>query len=108
MQNGSLEVIGIAKDTRKDKTAESPQLPVADGIITTSRLVESVYFPAYAEHGYNNEEELVPTNLDFFFDQGRSNLKYSERRSDRGKAFEAFVAEKNATTYRDYYRYPLS
>jgi len=97
MQNGSLDVIGIAKDTRKDKTAESPRLPVADGIITTSRLVKSVYFPAYTGHGYNSDEELIPTNLDFFFDQGRANLKYSERRSDRGKAFEAFVAEKNAT-----------
>ncbi len=97
MKNGSLDVIGIAKDTRKDKTAESPRLPVADGVITTSRLVQSVYFPAYADHGYISEEELVPTNIDFFFDQGRSNLKYSERRSDRGKAFEAFVAEKNAT-----------
>ncbi len=97
MKNGTLEVVGIAKDTRKDKSAETPRLPVADGIITTSRLVKSVYFPAYAEHGYNNDEELIPTNIDFFFDQGRSNLKYSERRSARGKAFEAFVAEKNAT-----------
>jgi tetratricopeptide (TPR) repeat protein len=97
MKNGSLEVKGIAKDTRKDKSVESPSLPVADGIITTSRLVQEVYFPAYTGHGYNNQDEIIPTNIDFFFDQGRSNLKYSERRSDRGKEFEAFIAEKNVT-----------
>lgn len=97
MKNGTLEVKGIAKDTRKDKSAESPSLPVANGIITTSRLVQEVYFAAYADHGYNNQEEVTPTNIDFFFDQGRSNLKYSERRSERGKEFEAFIAEKNVT-----------
>ncbi len=70
MKNGSLEVVGVAKDTRKDKSAESPRLPVANGVITTSRLVQPVYFPAYAGHGYNNQEEIIPTNIDFFFDQG--------------------------------------
>jgi tetratricopeptide (TPR) repeat protein len=97
MKNGTLVVRGIAKDTRKDKTVEAPELPIADGVITTSQLVQEVYFPAYADHGYNNQEEIVPTNIDFFFDQGRSNLKYSERRSDRGKEFEAFIAAKNLT-----------
>ncbi len=97
MKNGTLEVQGIAKDTRKDKSAESARLPVADGVITTSRLVKDVYYPAYAEHGYNNQEELIPTRINFYFDQGRSNLKYSERRSERGRKFEAFIAEKNVT-----------
>jgi tetratricopeptide (TPR) repeat protein len=97
MKNGTLDVQGIAKDTRKDKSAESARLPVANGIITTSRLVKPVYFAAFAGHGYNNQEEIIPTNIDFFFDQGRSNLKYSERRSDRGKEFEAFIAAKNVT-----------
>ena len=97
MKNGTLVVRGVAKDLKKDKTVESPELPIADGVITTSRLVKQVYFPAYADHGYNNQEEIVPTNINFFFDQGRSNLKYSERRSDRGKEFEAYIAEKNLT-----------
>jgi tetratricopeptide (TPR) repeat protein len=97
MKNGTLEVRGVAKDTRKDKQVEAAALPVADGVITTSRLVQEVYFPAYADHGYNNQEEIIPTNISFYFDQGRSNLKYSERRSDRGKEFEAFIAEKNVT-----------
>jgi tetratricopeptide (TPR) repeat protein/outer membrane protein OmpA-like peptidoglycan-associated protein len=97
MKNGTLEVRGVAKDTRKDKQVEAAALPVADGIITTSRLVRPVYFPAYADHGYNNQEEIIPTNISFFFDQGSSVLKYSERRSERGKEFEAFIAEKNVT-----------
>ena len=52
---------------------------------------------AYADHGYNDQEELIPTRVDFFFDQGRSNLKNSERSSERGDKFAAFIAEKNVT-----------
>ena len=97
MKSGNVEIMGVASDPRNGKSAESPRLPIAEGIITTSQLVQTVYFPAYADHGYNNKEELVPTKIDFFFDQGRSNLKYSERRSTRGKEFEAFIAAKNVT-----------
>lgn len=97
MKNGTLEIRGVATDTKKGKTVDAGALPIADGMITTSRLVKPVYFPAYTDHGYNNQEEIIPTNINFFFDQGRSNLKYSERRSDRGKEFEAFIAAKNIT-----------
>ena len=34
--------------------------------------------------GVGVPEELIPTKVDFFFDQGRSVLKTSEKRSDRG------------------------
>ncbi len=97
MKSGNVVVKGVARDPRKDKEVAAEPMTVAPGIITTSALVKPVYFAAYADHGYNNQEELVPTNIDFFFDQGRSNLKYSERRSKRGKEFEAFIAEKNVT-----------
>ena len=97
MSRGEVEIQGVALDPKNGKTAETERLAIAPGVITTSLLVEAVYFPAYADHGYNNQEELIPTNVNFYFDQGRSNLKYSERRSDRGKFFEAFVAEKNVT-----------
>jgi tetratricopeptide (TPR) repeat protein len=97
MSRGEVEIQGRALDPKNGKTAETERLPVAPGIITTSRLVEPVYFAAYADHGYNNQEELVPVNVNFYFEQGRSNLRYSERRSDRGKFFEAFVAAKNVT-----------
>ncbi len=97
MKSGMLEVQGVASDPKNGKSKESERLGVAPGIITTSKLVEAVYYPAYADHGYNNQEELVPVKVNFYFDQGRSVLKYSERRSDRGKKLDAFIAEKNVT-----------
>lgn len=97
MKSGNLEIQGVASDPKSGKFKESDRLPVAPGVITTSKLVQPVYYAAYAEHGYNNEEELIPTNVDFFFDQGRSVLKYSERRGERGKKLDAFIAEKNVT-----------
>ncbi|MCF6353434.1 MAG: tetratricopeptide repeat protein [Cyclobacteriaceae bacterium] len=97
MKSGSVVVKGVARDPRKDKEVAAEPMTLAPGVITTSQLVKPVYYAAYAGHGYNNQEELLPTNIDFFFDQGRSNLKYSERRSKRGKEFEAFIAEKNVT-----------
>ena len=97
MSRGEVEIQGQALDPKNGKTADTERLPVAPGIITTSRLAQPVYFAAYADHGYNNQEELEPTNVNFFFEQGKSNLRYSERRSDRGKFFEAFVAAKNVT-----------
>jgi outer membrane protein OmpA-like peptidoglycan-associated protein/Zn/Cd-binding protein ZinT len=97
MKEGNLEVQGVASDAKSGKAKETDRMPVAPGIITTSKLVMPSFYAAYADHKYNNQEELVPTNIDFFFDQGRSELKMSERSSERGKQFEAFIAEKNAT-----------
>lgn len=97
-QPGSVEVQGVATNPAKpDAAEETVRMPVAPGIITTSKLVKPTYYAVYAGHGYNNQEELVPTRVNFFFDQGRSTLKKSERSSDRGKEFEAFIAEKNVT-----------
>ncbi|MEM7551546.1 MAG: tetratricopeptide repeat protein, partial [Bacteroidota bacterium] len=97
MSVGTLEIEGVASDPRNGKSANTPRLEVAEGIITTSLLVQPVFFSAYADHGYNNKEELIPTRVSFFFEQGSPNLRYSEKRSDRGKQFSAFVAEKNVT-----------
>ncbi len=95
---GDVEVQGVARDKKNGKTKATPQrLQIAKGIITTSKLAQKSYYAAYAGHGYNNQEELSPTNIDFFFDQGKSVLKRSERRSERGKYFEAFIADKNVT-----------
>ncbi|MDH5379641.1 MAG: hypothetical protein OEW75_02240 [Cyclobacteriaceae bacterium] len=97
-QPGSLEVQGVATNPAKpDKVEETPRMPVAPGIITTSKLAQPAFYAVYADHGYNNQEELVPTRIDFFFDQGRSALKSSEKRSERGKEFEGFIADKNVT-----------
>ncbi len=97
MRRGDLTIEGVASDPRNDKSKTTDRLPVAEGLITTSTLVKDVYFAAFADHGYNNEEELIPTHVDFFFDQGSSVLRSSERRSDRADSLNAFIAAKNVT-----------
>ncbi|GJM59851.1 MULTISPECIES: tetratricopeptide repeat protein [Persicobacter] len=97
MSSGELAIAGKAVDPKKNKIKEGPVLPVAKGVITTSQLVEDVYAPAYLFHGYNNQEELIPTNVEFFFTQGSSVLRWSEKTSERGKFLDAFVADKNVT-----------
>ncbi len=97
MKSGRLTVQGVASDPKSGKEKASERLEVARGVITTSQLYKPVAYAAYAPHGYNNQEELIPTNTDFYFLQGSSVLRSSERRSDRGKNFDAFIAEKNVT-----------
>src|SRR5690349_16331218 len=96
MKTGTLEVEGVA--SKGTKTKASPRMPVATGVITTSKLVKPVYFAAFAGHGYNNQEELTPIVIpDFIFEQGRSVLRTSEIKSTKGKQLDAFIASKNAT-----------
>ena len=95
MDRGNLVIQGVASKGTKSKTTD--RLNIAEGIITTSRLVQPSYYASYANHGYNDQEELIPTNVEFYFDQGRSVFKRSEKNSDRGTTFAAFIAEKNVT-----------
>ncbi|HNC32030.1 MAG TPA: hypothetical protein PKX08_18600, partial [Cyclobacteriaceae bacterium] len=96
MKVGVLEVEGVA--TKGTKSKVTPRLQVATGIITTSRLVKPVAYAAYAGHGYNNQEELVPVVIpDFIFEQGRSVLRTTEIKSAKGKQLDAFIAAKNVT-----------
>ncbi len=93
---GTLEVQGVASKGTKSKT--TPRLPVATGMITTSKLVQNSYFAAFAGHGYNNQEEIIPVIIpDFIFEQGRSVLRTSEIKSAKGKQLDAFIAAKNVT-----------
>ena len=94
---GTLSIMGVASNPKNGSEKATERLDVAQGVITTSRLYEIVYHPAFAPHGYNNQEELVPTNVDFYFLQGSAVLRTSEKRSDRGQGFDAFLAEKNVT-----------
>lgn len=97
MKSGVLEVEGVA--SKGEKAKSSPRMQVATGVVTTSQLVEPVYYAAYAEHGYNNQPELEPVVIpDFIFQQGRSALRTSEIRSPKGKQLDAFIASKNATS----------
>lgn len=97
MKRGELMVEGVARNPKNDKTKTTDRMKVAEGIVTTARMAQEGYFPAYAPHGYNNQEELEPTLIGFFFEQGRSRLRPSETSSDRGKYMRNFIAEKNAT-----------
>lgn len=95
-KQGTLEVEGVASKGAKSKT--TPRMAVATGVITTSKLVQNSYYAAFANHGYNNQEEIIPVVIpDFIFEQGRSVLRTSEIRSDKGKQLDAFIASKNIT-----------
>jgi len=97
MAQGELQVVGTAVDTRKGKSKSTARVNIAQGVITTSQLVQDVYYAAYASSGYNDQEELIPTNVNLYFDRGSSVLKRSETRSSKGKDFSAFIADKNVT-----------
>ncbi len=95
-KTGTVEVQGVASKGTKTKTTE--RLPVATGIITTSKLVQNSYFAAFADHGYNNQEEITPITIpDFIFERGKSVLRTSEMKSDKAKQLDAFIASKNVT-----------
>jgi outer membrane protein OmpA-like peptidoglycan-associated protein len=96
MKTGVMEIEGVASAKGKSKT--TPRMQVATGLITTSKLVKPVYHAAFAAHGYNNAEEIVPVVIpDFIFEQGRSVLRPSETKADKGKQLDAFIAAKNLT-----------
>lgn len=97
MRQGVLEVLGVARNPKNNKTKETDRMQIAEGIITTSELVQDNYYSAYAFHGYNNQEELIPTVIGFFFPQGSAYLRPSEVRSQRGDSLESFIADKNIT-----------
>lgn len=97
MRRGELFVQGVARNPENNKTKETDRMKVAEGVVTTARLAQEGYYPSYAPHGYNNQEELEPTMIGFFFPQGSSYLRPSETRSDRGSYLRNFIAEKNVT-----------
>lgn len=102
MNPGTLYIQGVATDTRSGKSKTSERLAVAQGLIMTSGWVKDVATASYVGHGYDDREELIPTNVDFYFDQGRSNLRTSlsyegESNSSKREKLSAFIAEKNVT-----------
>lgn len=93
---GTLQVEGVASKGAKSK--KTPRMDVATGVITTSKLVQKSYFAAFADHGYNNQEEIIPVVIpDFIFEQGKSVLRKTEINSEKGKQLDAFIASKNVT-----------
>ena len=74
---GVLMIQGEAKNAANGKTLTTEKKKIAVGIITTSRAVQNSYATNYADHGYNDQEELIPTNINFYFRQGSSYLSQS-------------------------------
>ncbi|WP_421765189.1 tetratricopeptide repeat protein [Ekhidna sp.] len=102
MNPGTLYVQGVATDTRNGKSKSTDRMAVAQGLIMTSGWVKDVAMVSYTDHGYNDKEELIPTNVNFYFDQGRASLRTSlsyDGVTNRSKRDElsAFIAEKNVT-----------
>ncbi len=97
MDRGEVFMTGTASNLNGKKKS-TPTMPVgAPGIILTSRLVQDVFIPAYAGHGYNASEELSPTTVRFYFEQGSSKLRVEESKSSRGKFLDNFISAKNPT-----------
>jgi hypothetical protein len=98
-KNGTLEAQFTAQKGSKTKSTDPKQrLQIAPGVITTSKLVQNSYYAAFADHGYNNQEELTPVVIpDFNFERGKSILRKSEITADKGKKLDAFIAAKNIT-----------
>lgn len=106
MNPGSLTVQGYGiNDKNGKRKGPTEKMEIAKGLITTSKLVVPAYYGAYVSYDYKDEsvdgwtpdEELEPTNVNFYFLQGSSVLRSSEKTSERGKFFQAFIAEKNVT-----------
>ncbi len=106
MNPGVLHIRGYVINDKNGKSkGPSEEVEIAKGLITTSKLVESAYYGAYVSYdykdatvgGWTKDEELEPTNVSFYFLQGSSVLRSSEKKSERGKFFQAFIAEKNVT-----------
>ena len=99
---GVLMIQGEAKNVANGKTLTTEKKKVAVGIITTSRAVQNSYATNYADHGYNDQEELIPTNINFYFRQGSSYLSQSlatdgESNKTKKSNLAAFIADKNVT-----------
>lgn len=95
--NGDLVAVGNASNLQMSKTKSTPELPIAKGLVTTSNLVKDIYNVSYAEHGYNNKEELVPTKLEFYFPQGSSQVQVKESKGSKGRFLDNFLVKKNVT-----------
>lgn len=102
MNPGTLVMVGEAKDPKNGKVKYTDTLAIAQGLVLTSTLVEPAYYSSYAPHGYEDREELIPTRVNFYFDQGRSNVNMTlnvdgENNKSKNEKLSAFIAEKNVT-----------
>ncbi len=106
MTPGKVVARGWGTNNKNGKKAgPTDWIDLATGVITTSTLVKPVFYAATVSYDYRDatvdgwtpDEELEPTYVNIYFLQGSSVLRWSEKKSDRGKFFQAFIAEKNVT-----------
>ena len=95
---GKLTTVGTAKVVATGKSLDTDESNVADGVNNTITLTFANMTPVpKAYPGYTDAEETEITSVDFYFNQGSAYLRGSEKKSDRGEKFSAFLAEKNIT-----------
>ncbi len=95
---GKLNVKGTAKVVATGKSLDTKSSEVANGVNNTITLTTADDLPTPTAYpGYTDAEETEVTTVDFYFNQGSAYLRGSEKKSDRGEQFSAFVAEKNVT-----------
>ena len=93
-----LSVTGNAKVIATGSNLNTESSVLADGVNSTQRFNEAWNLQTpKAYPGYTDAEETEVTTVDFYFNQGSAYLRGSEKKSDRGEQFSAFVAEKNIT-----------
>lgn len=96
LERGEVMVKGIlTKAAGGGKPKETPEVAIALGCITTSRLVQPSTYVAYAAVKMPGETQR--TTLSFFFEKGKSKLRKSEMEGEHGKFLDAFIEEKNIT-----------
>ncbi|MBW8050981.1 MAG: hypothetical protein FVQ77_11720 [Cytophagales bacterium] len=96
LQRGEVMIQGVlTKADGSGKAKKSPEAPIAQGVITTSRLVQPSTYVAYTDVAMPDETQR--TTLSFFFDKGKSKLRKSEMEGEHGKHLDAFIEEKNVT-----------
>tara|TARA_B100000886_G_scaffold318168_1_gene257990 strand:- start:2646 stop:4406 length:1761 start_codon:yes stop_codon:yes gene_type:complete len=95
---GKLTTFGTAKIVVTGKSLDTDKSNLADGVNNTITLTRATNLPTpKAYPGYTDAEETEITSVEFYFNQGSSFLRGSEKKSDRGENFSAFLAEKNVT-----------
>jgi hypothetical protein len=102
MNPGKLTMYGEAKDPRNGKTKQGPKMDIATGLVMTSTHFVDIAYASYADHGYNDQEEFEATNVNFYFERGKSSVNESiktdgKTNRDKNKELAAFIAEKNVT-----------
>lgn len=94
MHRGELFAKGIAANINGKSKATQP-IALGRGLILTSKSYELFNVPITLASGYNSMEEMVPTKIGFFFDQGSDKLRKDQIVGTSGRFLDNFIASKN-------------